>query len=70
MVEHLEDHYAFYGQHTGVRTARKHIGWYLSGMPDAERWLGRINRIECCTEQLQTIKLWFDECDLDQPYQG
>src|SRR6202020_2728594 len=27
MNEHLEDHYAFYGEFTGVRTARKHIGW-------------------------------------------
>ena len=27
MNEHLEDHYDFYGEFTGVRTARKHIGW-------------------------------------------
>ena len=29
LLEHLDDHYRFYGEHTGVRTARKHIGWYL-----------------------------------------
>ncbi|HVL58921.1 MAG TPA: tRNA dihydrouridine synthase DusB [Burkholderiaceae bacterium] len=28
---HLLDHYAFYGEHAGVRTARKHIAWYLRG---------------------------------------
>ena len=33
MNEHLEDHYAFYGEFTGVRTARKHIGWYTRGLP-------------------------------------
>ncbi len=32
---HLLDHYAFYGEYTGVRTARKHIGWYLRGLLSA-----------------------------------
>ncbi len=26
---HLLDHYAFHGEFSGVRTARKHVGWYL-----------------------------------------
>ena len=26
---HLLDHYAFHGEFIGVRTARKHVGWYL-----------------------------------------
>jgi len=29
LLDHLEDHYRFYGEFTGVRSARKHIGWYL-----------------------------------------
>jgi tRNA-dihydrouridine synthase B len=29
---HLEDLYAFYGEHTGVRVARKHISWYTKGL--------------------------------------
>jgi tRNA-dihydrouridine synthase B len=29
LLEHLEDHYAFYGEYQGVRTARKHIQWYF-----------------------------------------
>jgi tRNA-dihydrouridine synthase B len=33
---HLLDHYAFYGEFTGVRTARKHIGWYLRGLQEQE----------------------------------
>ena len=28
LLDHLEDHYAFYGEYQGVRTARKHIQWY------------------------------------------
>src|SRR5690606_41948247 len=26
---HLLDHYAFHGEARGVRSARKHVGWYL-----------------------------------------
>ncbi|MFK8016943.1 MAG: tRNA dihydrouridine synthase DusB [Gammaproteobacteria bacterium] len=29
MRVHLQNLYAFYGEHTGVRVARKHLGWYL-----------------------------------------
>jgi tRNA-dihydrouridine synthase B len=28
MISHLEQLYAFYGEHAGVRVARKHLGWY------------------------------------------
>jgi len=28
MLGHLEQLYAFYGEHAGVRVARKHLGWY------------------------------------------
>ncbi len=29
MRAHLEDLYAFYGDETGVRVARKHLSWYF-----------------------------------------
>ena len=29
ILEHYEDMIAFYGTETGVKTARKHLGWYL-----------------------------------------
>src|SRR2546427_7593774 len=28
ILGHLADHYAFYGEATGMRVARKHLGWY------------------------------------------
>lgn len=30
ILEHLDSLYAFYGEDTGVRVARKHLGWYLT----------------------------------------
>ncbi len=35
ILSHLESLYAFYGEETGVRVARKHIGWYLAKLPQA-----------------------------------
>ncbi len=48
---HLEDHYAFYGALTGLRTARKHIGWYVAALPGGALFRARINTIEDCDAQ-------------------
>ena len=31
MLHHLQDHHEFYGEKTGLLTARKHLQWYLCG---------------------------------------
>jgi tRNA-dihydrouridine synthase B len=35
ILAHLESLYAFYGEDTGVRIARKHLGWYSEQLPDS-----------------------------------
>jgi tRNA-dihydrouridine synthase B len=35
ILAHLESVYAFYGEDSGLRIARKHLGWYSSLLPDA-----------------------------------
>jgi tRNA-dihydrouridine synthase B len=35
ILAHLESLYAFYGEETGLRVARKHLGWYLEKLQDA-----------------------------------
>jgi tRNA-dihydrouridine synthase B len=35
ILSHLASLYAFYGEDTGVRFARKHLGWYFASMPDS-----------------------------------
>ena len=52
---HLEDHYAFYGALTGLRTARKHIGWYVAGLPGGELFRARMNTIEDCDAQRAAV---------------
>lgn len=61
LLDHLDDHYQFYGEYTGVRTARKHIGWYLADMPDANVWLPTINRISTTTEQSRVLERWLEQ---------
>ncbi|RDU94793.1 tRNA dihydrouridine synthase DusB [Trinickia dinghuensis] len=61
MNEHLEDHYAFYGEYTGVRTARKHIGWYTRGLSGANMFRHRMNTLDTTREQLVAVNAFFDE---------
>ena len=68
LLDHLEDHYRFYGEHTGVRTARKHIGWYLEGLPGATEFLARMNTLETTREQWQAVANWFDVVSSTTPY--
>ena len=53
--EHLEDHYAFYGEFTGLRSARKHIGWYVEDLPGGEAFRAAMNRIEDCDGQRDAV---------------
>ena len=49
LASHLEDHYAFYGSLTGLRTARKHIGWYVQALPGGETFRARMNTTRTAT---------------------
>ncbi|KVH71027.1 tRNA-dihydrouridine synthase B [Burkholderia ubonensis] len=60
MNEHLEDHYAFYGEFTGVRTARKHIGWYTRGLSGANGFRHRMNTLDSTCEQLAAVNAFFE----------
>jgi len=44
----LEEHYRemmkLYGEHVGVKVARKHIGWYTKGLPGSAEFRNRANK--------------------------
>jgi tRNA-dihydrouridine synthase B len=61
LTEHLHDHYGLYGERSGVRSARKHIGWAVRGLPGGEQFRQHMNTLERCEEQLQALRDWFDE---------
>jgi tRNA-dihydrouridine synthase B len=60
LLEHLDDHYRLYGEHTGVRSARKHIGWYVRGLPGADAFRARMNLIESARGQLDAVAGFLD----------
>jgi tRNA-dihydrouridine synthase B len=60
MIEHLQQHYALYGDYSGVRTARKHIGWYVRALPGGEDFRSEMNAIEDCDAQLRAVAGFFD----------
>ncbi|MBC5763185.1 tRNA dihydrouridine synthase DusB [Ramlibacter albus] len=60
LLEHLQDHYGLYGEYTGVRSARKHIGWYVRGLPGGAEFRGRMNAIEDCDAQYAAVAAFFD----------
>lgn len=55
LLDHLLDHYSLYGEHVGVRTARKHIGWYVQGIPGGDALRRHINTLEDCQQQWQAL---------------
>jgi tRNA-dihydrouridine synthase B len=65
LLEHLDDHYRFYGEHTGVRTARKHIGWYVAGLAGADVFCAEMNRIDDTAAQAGAVAAWFDHFPRD-----
>jgi tRNA-dihydrouridine synthase B len=63
---HLLDHYAFYGEFVGVRTARKHVGWYMAGSRAWERVKDDFNAIEDAELQLGAIGRLFEQESMRQ----
>jgi tRNA-dihydrouridine synthase B len=57
--EHLQDHHALYGEFTGVRSARKHIGWALRELPGGEAFRNEMNAIDDTRQQLRAVGDWF-----------
>ena len=60
LLEHLQDHYGLYGQASGVRSARKHIAWYVRDLPGGEAFRQQINTMEDCAAQWQAVADFFD----------
>ena len=61
MLEHLHDLYAFYGDLTGMRVARKHISWYTKGLSGSAAFRHNMNTLQTIELQLQAINDFFAE---------
>ena len=61
LLDHLIEHYALYGEYTGLRSARKHIGWYVAGLPGGADFRKRMNAIEDAQTQWAAVQAYFAE---------
>lgn len=61
LVSHLKNLYAFYGEHTGVRVARKHISWYSKGQSHGAAFRQAVNRVDSVEQQLDMIFEFFEQ---------
>lgn len=59
LIGHLADHYAFYGEFTGVRTARKHLIWYTRGLAGSAAFRQHMNTLDTSTEQVRAVNGFF-----------
>ena len=59
MRRHLTDLYAFYGEETGVKIARKHISWYTKGLSGAAHFRSRMNQLPDVEAQLAAADEFF-----------
>ena len=48
------------GEYTATREIRKHIAWYVKGMPDATKLREKINRVDSKEEFKKVIKEFFE----------
>jgi len=65
LLGHLEHLHDFYGEVSGVRIARKHLGWYAKDRPEhsleqREAFRAVVNRAETAAEQLRLTRDYFD----------
>jgi tRNA-dihydrouridine synthase B len=60
MLAHLCDLYSFYGEVTGVKVARKHIGWYAQDRFEAEIFRRSVMQVETSAKQLATTAAYFE----------
>ena len=61
LLGHLHDLYAFYGEYTGVRIARKHISWYTKGLAGSASFRHAMNQLQTCAEQMDAVNIFFGE---------
>ena len=60
LLAHLQDHYSLYGEYTGVRSARKHIGWYVRSLPGGDAFREQMNALDSCEAQLDAVARYLD----------
>jgi tRNA-dihydrouridine synthase B len=55
IVEHYEAMLVHYGSETGVKMARKHLGWYTRGLPGSAEFRNKVNFVDDTREVIASL---------------
>jgi tRNA-dihydrouridine synthase B len=67
LLAHLHDHYTLHGEGSGVRSARKHIGWAVHALPGGEAFRATMNTLDDCRAQVDAVRRYFEELAEQHP---
>ncbi|TXH71593.1 MAG: tRNA dihydrouridine synthase DusB [Thiothrix sp.] len=59
VLQHLADLYAFYGEYSGCRIARKHIAWYTANLPNSNAFRAAMYVEASTAAQFKAVETYF-----------
>ena len=60
VLNHYDEMLGMYGENAGIRIARKHVGWYASGLHSSAEFRQSVNRLTDAKLVKQTIRDYYD----------
>lgn len=60
ILEHYQWMLDLYGRETGVRMARKHLGWYTRGLPGSASFRNMVNFVDDADEVMRRLAEFYD----------
>ncbi|HQV02703.1 MULTISPECIES: tRNA dihydrouridine synthase DusB [unclassified Novosphingobium] len=60
ILEHYQAMLDHYGSDTGVKMARKHLGWYTRGLHSSATFRNRINFVDDADEVMRSLREFYD----------
>jgi tRNA-dihydrouridine synthase B len=60
LVEHYSAMLEHYGRDTGVKIARKHLGWYTKGMPGSAEFRNHVNFVDDAAQVLGELERFYE----------
>jgi tRNA-dihydrouridine synthase B len=60
ILAHLDTIHRFYGEHIGVRVAKKHLKWYCQNLVNADDFCFQVIRVDSSIEQMRLTETFFD----------
>jgi tRNA-dihydrouridine synthase B len=63
LLGHLAHLHEFYGEQSGVRIARKHLGWYARDRPENAAFRAVVNRAETAEAQVRLTSEYFESLE-------